>query len=77
MLKTKQIILMTLMFILFLPAFVLAGAGTVDLPKTGQTTCYDSFGAVIACAGTGQDGDIQAGVWPGPVLVLQITVMVL
>jgi hypothetical protein len=30
-------------------------------PATGQTTCYDSTGNVIACAGTGQDGDIQAG----------------
>jgi hypothetical protein len=30
-------------------------------PATGQTTCYDSAGTVIACAGTGQDGDIQAG----------------
>jgi hypothetical protein len=30
-------------------------------PATGQTTCYDSSGTVIACPGTGQDGDIQAG----------------
>ncbi len=30
-------------------------------PATGQATCYDSSGAVIACPGTGQDGDIQAG----------------
>jgi len=30
--------------------------------KTGQTTCYDSVGAVIAsCANTGQDGEFQAG----------------
>lgn len=35
------------------------------LPKTGQVTCYDSAGALIACAGTGQDGEIQAGYgWP-------------
>ncbi len=41
--------------------------GIIDLPSTGQTTCYDSAGAVIACAGTGQDGEIQAGVpWPDP-----------
>lgn len=26
------------------------------LPDTGQTTCYDANGNVIACAGTGQDG---------------------
>ena len=30
-------------------------------PATGQTTCYDSSGTVIACAGTGQDGDTEAG----------------
>ena len=36
-----------------------AGCG---LPATGQTTCYDASGTVISCAGTGQDGDIQAGV---------------
>jgi Protein of unknown function (DUF1566) len=32
------------------------------LPQTGQTTCWNSSGAEIDCAGTGQDGDIQAGV---------------
>ena len=41
--------------------------GTIDLPKTGQTKCYYSTGAEISCAGTGQDGNIQAGVdWPWP-----------
>ncbi len=35
--------------------------------KTGQTTCYDAAGSEITCAGTGQDGEIQAGVsWPAP-----------
>ncbi len=35
--------------------------------KTGQKTCYDEAGAVIDCAGTGQDGDLQPGVaWPNP-----------
>ncbi len=42
-------------------------AGTVQLPRTGQTTCYDVSGAVITCAGTGQDGDKKTGVpWPKP-----------
>jgi len=42
-------------------------AGTAQLPQTGQTTCYDSSGTVISCTGTGQDGEIQAGVaWPDP-----------
>ena len=39
----------------------------ICLPKTGQTNCYDSDGNVIYCVGTGQDGEIQAGVaWPSP-----------
>jgi uncharacterized protein DUF1566 len=29
--------------------------------KTGQTTCYDDAGNVIACAGTGQDGAFKKG----------------
>src|SRR3989338_10110057 len=42
-------------------------AGTIQLPKTGQTKCYDTVGAEIDCKGTGQDGEIQAGVaWPDP-----------
>jgi hypothetical protein len=32
-----------------------------QLLATGQTTCWNSAGTVIDCAGTGQDGDIQAG----------------
>ena len=37
------------------------------IPKTGQTTCYNSSGSVIDCSGTGQDGEILAGVaWPSP-----------
>jgi hypothetical protein len=31
------------------------------LPATGQTTCWNTAGQVIPCAGTGQDGDFQAG----------------
>jgi len=50
--------------------FIISGvslAGTVQLPQTGQTKCYDTTGAEIACAGTGQDGEIRAGVsWPSP-----------
>ena len=32
------------------------------LPKTGQTSCWDSGGNAVACTGTGKDGDVQAGV---------------
>jgi Protein of unknown function (DUF1566) len=42
-------------------------AAPADLPETGQTTCYTAVGAFIACTGTGQDGDLKAGVaWPTP-----------
>ncbi|OKY76083.1 MAG: hypothetical protein BM485_05430 [Desulfobulbaceae bacterium DB1] len=38
-----------------------------ELPRTGQRSCYDEKGVVIDHAGTGQDGDLQAGgVWPDP-----------
>jgi Protein of unknown function (DUF1566) len=33
----------------------------VGVLATGQTTCYDSVGTVINCAGTGQDGELQKG----------------
>ena len=35
--------------------------GGQKFPATGQTTCWNSAGAVIPCAGTGHDGEIQAG----------------
>jgi len=42
-------------------------AGTVQLPQSGQTQCYDTNGSVIACSGTGQDGAKRMGVtWPNP-----------
>ena len=42
-------------------------SGVIALPQTGQTVCYDSLGDIIPCLGTGQDGDILAGVaWPDP-----------
>jgi hypothetical protein len=41
---------------------VVAQAASIRLPETGQTSCYDASGVVISCAGTGQDGDKQAGV---------------
>jgi hypothetical protein len=42
-------------------------SGTAPVWRTGQTTCYDATGYAISCAGTGQDGDHQAGeAWPAP-----------
>jgi cysteine-rich repeat protein len=32
-----------------------------SFPATGRTTCWNTAGAVISCAGTGQDGDLQKG----------------
>ena len=40
--------------------------GPAQVRKTGVSTCYDSAGAIIDCAGTGQDGELQEGV-PLPV----------
>lgn len=61
----KNIVSVSTMFILLTTAF--CHAGTIQLPKSGQTKCYDGFGSNIACTGTGQDGDLQKGVaWPAP-----------
>lgn len=41
--------------------------GIISLPQTGQTACYSASGALIPCAGTGQDGELRKGVpWPDP-----------
>jgi len=59
----KQFIVVCLILTLPLVSY----AATIQLPRTGQTTCYDTLGAEISCSGTGQDGDIQAGAtWPTP-----------
>ncbi len=42
------------------------GGGSCGVPKTGQTECWDGSGTPIACAGTGQDGEYQAGVLVDP-----------
>ena len=47
--------------VLLLAAPALALSGTVVLPHTGQTTCYDSTGVVVPCADVGQDGDTRSG----------------
>jgi len=44
-----------------------ARAAPADVPETGQATCFDAAGTVVACTGTGQDGEHRAGVaWPNP-----------
>jgi hypothetical protein len=42
------------------------GGGSCGVPKTGQTGCWDTDGNAIDCAGTGQDGEYQAGVSVDP-----------
>jgi len=38
-----------------------------DLPRTGQTACFDAAGRAVACAGSGQDGELRLGAaWPEP-----------
>lgn len=45
----------------------LCQAATIQLPRTGQTSCYNETGVIIPCAKTGQDGDKKAGVpMPSP-----------
>jgi len=53
------------MFLLAGPHLSLA-ASPAPLPRTGQTDCFDVSGNQLqSCAGTGQDGEAQAGVaWP-------------
>ncbi len=48
----KIVIQIVIVGLLTLPILALA-AGIVQLPVTGQTTCYDANGDVIACPGTG------------------------
>jgi hypothetical protein len=42
-------------------AGVRAVRGTGKILRTGQSECWDSAGGSIACAGTGQDGELQQG----------------
>jgi hypothetical protein len=60
----KQIMSSVIALCLLVSSTVFAAA--IQLPRTGQTLCYNN-GAAIACSGTGQDGDKQKGViWPAP-----------
>ena len=64
--KLKRMIMFIVSLVAFMPLLAYA-TGAIQLPKTGQTKCYNSAGTEITCTGTGQDGDIQAGAaWPNP-----------
>jgi len=59
-------ILINLSFLL-LTAYEGQTQGVISLPWTGQAKCYNESGGEIPCVGTGQDGELQAGVdWPDP-----------
>lgn len=62
----SRTIKLSIAMLIGIPTFA-AAAGTVQLPATGQTSCFNATGS-IACTGTsGQDGDIKAGLaWPTP-----------
>lgn len=48
-----------------------AHGATIQLPRTGQTSCWDENGNQIGCAGTGQDGETRTGAaWPNPRFVV-------
>lgn len=41
-------------------------AASSQPPQTGQKSCYTSAGNLLTCSGTGQDGELRAGIaWPG------------
>ena len=61
-----ELIICMILILIVMNAFS-AFSGTVNLPQTGQTKCYDTAGTEIPCPGTGQDGANLAGVaWPEP-----------
>lgn len=50
------------------------GGGEVQLATTGQVRCWSASYSEIPCAGTGQDGEHQAGTaWPSPASRSQAT----
>ncbi|HEY5974452.1 MAG TPA: DUF1566 domain-containing protein, partial [Geobacteraceae bacterium] len=55
----KNVVPLLLMLLCIMGA---AQAATVQLPQTGQANCYDVNGNGVNCAGSGQDGNIRAGV---------------
>lgn len=61
-----------------LPVWPVRGGsgGVIQLPKTGQTSCYDAQNLTTACQGSGQDGELQKGmVWPNPRFANNITTL--
>lgn len=61
--RSRIITLMTLAIVASAPLARDAGAGgRRSRPlRTGQATCWNAAGTVVACAGTEQDGDLRRG----------------
>ena len=58
---------LTLAVVILMILAGLAAADSINLPQTGQTTCFDVDGVEIPCIGSGQDGNVRAGMaWPEP-----------
>gem|GEM_PF-1695965 len=54
-----------LLLLLLLPCALDAGA--VQIPQTGQQTCWNAVGMEIPCRGSGEDGELKKGeAWPIP-----------
>jgi hypothetical protein len=48
-------------------SIVTGGRRLTPVAATGQSRCWDEAGTPVACAGTGQDGELRRGRrWPGP-----------
>lgn len=60
-------IIRLLLQVVFAVLAPLTAIAVSPVAQTGQTTCSNASGTVISCSGTGQDGDIKAGViWQNP-----------
>jgi hypothetical protein len=58
-----RLVVHQVVLLVVLSAQAAASAAVIELPQTGQKTCYDEAGAPLdSCAGTGQDGELQMGV---------------
>lgn len=64
----KKFIIITFLWLGIICLFNVCQAGTIELPRTGQTKCYNNqYNSVIECNQSGQDGEWQAGIpWPNP-----------
>jgi len=55
------IVLMAAVIAAWVGVWVPPALADAPVERTGQTQCWNEFGTLIDCAGTGQDGEIRAG----------------